>query len=157
MSSAIDIIRNSVTEIQVSGVPYFDFGKWHEADLHLKQKNLTALTQGTKFPLVFLLLDITEDKDVNTGFANANIELFIINKTNKNYTPTERDVLTFPEIRTISNNLITELQRKSTFDNVSYTELFYDITKKNKLESVIDVIQIGISDMKYYYKGNCIN
>jgi len=154
MSTAIDIIRDGVSEIQVSGVPYFDFGKWHEASEHLLQKNLTAITQGQKFPLVFLLLDIQETKDVNNFKSNANIDLFIINKTELNYTPTQRDNLTFPIIREISDNLIKELQRKTDFDNYSYKEMFYDVTKKNQLESIIDVIQIGISDMNYYYK-NC--
>lgn len=150
--TAIDVIKNAVDKIQNNGVPYFDFGKWHEAVDSLTAKNLTSITQGQKFPLVFLLLDISETKSQNSGFSKADINLFIINKTEVEYKPNQRHLSTFPLIREISTKLLTELKKKTNFDDYSYKELFFDITKKNKLETVIDVIQLGISDMEYFFQ-----
>lgn len=154
--TTIDLIQTAVTDIQTLGVPYFNAETWNREAALLSQKNLRASLQGAKFPLVFLLLDITgENYDSNTGFITTSPVIYIFGKAEPNKTSLWRHANEFPALRTIRDNLYISLKNNGArFTDVNQPEIFFDNTQLNKLNSYANAIQITINDFNFYTKCN---
>jgi hypothetical protein len=78
MGHIIDIIKKAAHDIQVGKLPYLEIGTWEEVNEVLSAMNLSYATQREKFPLIFLLTDITGtglefDNNLLTGDPNVYI------------------------------------------------------------------------------------
>jgi hypothetical protein len=147
----IDIVENAVTDIQVDSEPYFSYGTWNDEANKLTELNKIIASQGNKFPLVFLLLDIEESYISSERAFNSNIRIFIIDRTDIKYTPQKRHTLELPALRTIESALLSSLKVNSIhFEDYERVERFYP---ENKLNTPVNAIEL---DIPANYQINCL-
>lgn len=162
--NAVDKIIECVKAIQddVLFQPYYSFNYWFDAAKDLNDKNLTMATQNQKYPLILIPPQIWETEDHETNFNTADVTLFIITETQKILPGTTNQPVDqewrkdniFPGLRIIKDNLIQSFEDKSVIlDNIKSNEIYYEIEKKNKLNSCIDIIQLDIGSFEYF--KNC--
>jgi hypothetical protein len=139
----IDLVNNAVTDIQDgNGQPYYSYGTWNDEANRLTELNKIISKQGTKFPLVFLLLDIEEEYSKENRSFTSELQLFIIDRTDINFTPQKRHESELPTLRTIESALLNSLKRNSIgFEDYTRIERFYP---ENKLNTPVNTIELSI-------------
>jgi hypothetical protein len=146
----IDYIESAVSDIQVSGEPYYSYGTWNDEANRLTELNKILAKHSNKFPLVFLLLDIEEDYIKENGWYEADLRIFIIGRTDEKYTPQKRHENELPALRTIESALLNSMKvNKVSFEDYSRVERFYP---ENKLNTPVNAIELTIPAN---YSNNC--
>lgn len=144
----VQLVKNSVLDIQDSGVPYFEFGTWNEVNEILASMNLSHITQKQKFPMVLLLSDTLNglDYDSESKDISGNIDVYIFGVAAENKRSLYRDENELPDLRIIRDNLIQSLKENGIIiTGISpFDELPYNNTLLNKLEMRVNAIQLGI-------------
>jgi len=147
--STVSIIKESVLNIQDSGVPYFEYGTWAEVSEILISMNKSPIRQKQKYPLVFLLSETMRnyDLDPESEIVTADADIYICNVAAKNKRSIWREDNEFPLLRTIRNNFLESL--KQNVDDIlsinPFDELPYDNTLFNKLDIELNIIHLGLS------------
>jgi hypothetical protein len=155
MGFVIDKVKKATEDIQVTGSPAFYTGWFWDTTEELNAESVAIATQGNKLPMVHLHLDIQEEllEDLK-GFAEADVNIYIINETEDNTSNIDRHDNLMPSIRTIRDDLIKYLRYNGVrFNTVTNNELFFNQNESNQLDRNMDVIHINISDFNYY--KNC--
>ena len=138
----IDKIQLAVESFQVDEKPHFSFGTWNDEANRLTQLNKITSKQGSKFPLVFLLLNFKEKIIKAERKKESDIKLFIVNRSDDKLTPQQRHVLELPELRQIESDLLKNLKSQGIqFEDYEREELFYP---ENKLNTPVNAIELSI-------------
>lgn len=151
MGNIIDIIQKAAHDIQVGKLPSFEVGTWEELNEVLSSMNLSYETQREKFPLIFLLTDITGtglefDNNLLTGYPNV----YIFGAAADNKRTLWRHENEFPELRTIRDSFLQALiNNGATFESVKpFDDLFYNSMLLNKLDMKVNCIQLGFNNFQ---------
>lgn len=151
MGYLIDIIKKSAEDIQVDQSPHFEMGTWEELNEILSAMNLSYANQYLKFPLVFLLTDVTGvSYEFDAKLLTASPNVYIFGVAEKNRRTEWRHDNEFPELRTIRDELLQSLINNGvTFDSIKpFDDLFYNNTLLNKLEMEVNCIQLGFNNFQ---------
>ena len=142
--------------------PYYTFEKWTGLTNILQDLTGTIPTQKERFPRLFLNEDISEDW-IDEDKFNADIQLFfIINSQEKKRAAwrlenTMAYLIKFLNIF-LENLKNSEYVRSNKFIEFRKTKRFYDFTqstKQNKINSLVDVIELNVTGLKLFYKRQC--
>ena len=141
--TVIDSIKGIVESIQdLNGVPYFDIGNRKRLNKNLSAKNLVHVFGLKKFPLIFLLLDIRETKQNNVEYSTeADLDIFIIGRSEFNRTDFWRHENTMPTLRTISDNFNAAFKQK-WYGNFEYDYIERFLPELDKNTEIIDAIEL---------------
>lgn len=138
----IDTIGSAVTSIQVDGSPFYSYGTWIDEANRLTLLNDIIAKQDQKFPLVFLLLDFTEDYIESENSYESDLSIFILGRTKDVNNAQRRHENEMPTLRAIESSLLTALKNYNIrFTDYSRTEMFY---MKNQLSVPANSIELEI-------------
>jgi len=84
-----DVIKDIVASIQEDNSPYFRFGNWKEISNILELLGSDKSTEATKYPLIYLSLDNTQEV-LNNEENTVSFEIFIIGESADTYIASER-------------------------------------------------------------------
>ena len=147
-------------ESWIANKPYYHFDYYDEQAAKLT--NIDKSTTKQKYPLVFLLLDIEEQRDADAlnYYTIPNITIIIACHTDKTKNQLWRHENTFANIlRPLETDLINELNRnfhtlKEPNEKIQFTrkEIF---NRKNQFNDFVDAIELNISNLQIKRFINC--
>jgi len=167
-----DAVLSQVQQAQPNtvAVQYY-FGTLMEFQESLLQKGQTAGGKNLKWPCVYLFLDVTEPRGLDTNeTANLRIRIAILNQTSRTFKAEERFERNFkPIIMPIYYELMKQISLSGYFLGAGYqssirhntTRRYYWGTESaagntaNKLSDPIDGLDIENLELKHYLK-RCI-
>lgn len=133
--------------------PIFYFEKWAGAQNEILQNAIDYVSNFKKFPCCLMLLDITENFE-KPYIVAQNLKIYFFENTDELKNSAWRHANTMPKLRYLYSNFINELSYNNKvvgdFTHTK-TERFYLGTadkNQNKLGSIVDAIEINISNLK---------
>jgi hypothetical protein len=151
-----------------SNKPYFDYEKWPKEANKLTELNKLAYKRYQKFPLIFLLEDITQDESVSGYYCSANLNIFFVTYTQQNkdakWRLENKIKLILQPIydnfikALIESRIITAISSKQL--NKSKTNRYFLGTEgenQNALNTIVDAIELNLKNVEFLYnKNTCI-
>lgn len=123
-------------------LPDYEYGYFDVLAKNLTNKNFTTL-KNKKFPLIFLYADFSETR--KNVMREAEIEIYLLEKTKQAYTIEERNQMTFPKLRAIYKKFIEAMKINKdiyNFEKINYKEI---ANRENVINEIVDVIYLKIN------------
>jgi hypothetical protein len=142
----------------------YQFGYVMELNETLKQYEADPSKFDKKFPLVWLAEPYSIIRGQKNIYGIADVDLFIINTTNKEWKATERmDNNYKPVIFPIYRQLLQEIVNSPVFDKISQADMQHSITKgyywgeaqQSVLNDAVDCLKIGSLKLRINNNQNC--
>lgn len=149
------------------GIPVLNFqhGYVQELNQTLTQWEKSPTKSSMKFPLVWLAEPFTISRGLNIGlYGEADIDLYIINTTRKDWKAKERMDNNFkPVIYPIYREILNQFTLIPTFVHVAVDQIkhvttnryFWGDNNKSVLNDVIDCMKVSGLQLRIADKQNC--
>ena len=145
--------------IWYSSKPYYFFEKWTGAANEVSLNHVTSTFSKQNYPLIFVLLDITEKREVVTDYREVDLKVFFINNTKQEVNAQYRLLNNFKTvliplyqkfIANIKTSYYVHLQNDLLPHD--YVERYY---APNQLNDIVDAIECTLT-LKIKNQYNCL-
>lgn len=134
-----------------ANAPYFYFSEWKEADRKLMEKGESFVYRFQRFPMIFLLLPITEtdSKHLIHDFEIDKLNIYFFTQTDEKKDSIWREINTFPELRILETKFNNQFQKYiTTALEKQRTEMFFDTGEKYRFTAPVDTIINEYTNLK---------
>ena len=153
----------SETGNYVADFPYYTHEKWVGLTEILQNLTSVIVEQPRRFPRLFLRHDISKDWQ-RADLYNVNLDLFLIINTEQNKRADWRVDNTMKFLTKFKNVFLKRLSENEYIQNIGFinhneTKRYYNFTQEvnqNKINSLVDVIELNIKDLKVREIKECI-
>jgi len=149
----------------ISNAPYFDYDHWDSESGQLLLKDNEVEKREQKYPLIYLLLNIKENRQENNANKSeiGTINIYLIKQTDHFKNTKWRHETNFPILRSLYDNFLLSLQQNyyinvSNYISHNYEELFFMGTEdrnQNKVNDYVDAIHLELTNLKIKKLRKC--
>lgn len=139
--------------------PYFAFGKNIEVANYLSLLEKSDTFKLQKFPLIYVVLDIQENRNTLVSNEINNLRVYFIAESQQNYTNEQRLLIFKNTLIPIYQDFLTEIKNNFYFNLENNKEINHDYIERyflgsndksqNVLNEVCEAIEINITNLKY--------
>ncbi|MDD4515644.1 hypothetical protein [Massilibacteroides sp.] len=131
--------------------PYFDYGSWIEIDKNLIEKGKSNTYKSQRFPLIFLRLPVTVEKNVTTGskyYRLNSLELYFFVETDEKKSTQWRNDNKKPTLIALTDAFLYRLKKHSEYELIiQETYIPYMEGTAFALSTPVDCMKITITDL----------
>jgi len=159
-SNSFDIDKVSGTTFALGtythNKPYFDFEKWDAESNKLTVQNISKEYNLQKFPLIFMLLDVSETQSLTNVYSQISPTFFIITQTQPDKRANWRleniyKPLLYPIAESFKNAVLTSKHTLSESVTIERTDRFFLGTSdnsQNNLNQYVDAIELTFNNIR---------